>query len=109
MNYLFVCSANQKRSKTAEDHFAEINSVHEFRSAGTNLKTCRKLGTQEITSELIDWADIIYVMENKHRAELKAFDSNLKFFKIKVLNIPDRFEYMDSDLIHLLESKVQVK
>lgn len=99
MNYLFICSANQKRSKTAEDYFAEKYPNHAFLSAGTNLKTCRKLGTQEICSELMKWADVIYVMEAKHRNELKALFSNVQHSKINVLDVPDHFEYMDKGTV----------
>ena len=45
MKYLFVCSANKQRSKTAEDYLSGLNPEHEFLSAGTNHKICFKEGT----------------------------------------------------------------
>lgn len=102
MKILFVCSANKQRSKTAEDHFSEKYPLHEFLSAGTNRTTCRKLGTQELTDELLDWADLILGMEERHRKAItNQFGSNYNN-KIKSLNIPDRYKYMQKELrIHL--------
>ena len=57
MNYLFVCSANKQRSKTAEDFFAQKYPDHEFLSAGKNTKICRKEVKTELTEDLIEWAD----------------------------------------------------
>lgn len=109
MNHLFICSANQKRSKTAEDYFAEKYVHHEFLSAGTNINICRKLGTQELTDELLNWADKIYVMENKHQDDVRKLFGGSCFGKIKVLNILDRYNYMDSSLVELLERLVKIE
>ena len=52
MNYIFICSANKQRSKTAEDYFAEKHPEYNFKSAGTNIKICRKEGTTPLTEDL---------------------------------------------------------
>ncbi|TYA55696.1 low molecular weight phosphatase family protein [Formosa maritima] len=106
MKILFVCSANKLRSKTAEDYFALKYSDHEFLSAGTNLKICRKEGTTELTEELLEWAEIVYVMEQGHLEQIQKHTSSRYYSKIKVLGIPDVYKYYDSDLIGLLEEKV---
>lgn len=106
MNYLFICSANKQRSKTAEDYFAEKHPEHKFRSAGTNSKICRKEGTTELTEELLEWADKAYVMEKKHFDQIKEHTGSTYYSKITVLSIPDIYKYYDSDLIAILEKKV---
>ena len=56
----------------------------------------------------IEWADLIFVMENKHRQRLQAdFNSLLVHKKLIVLNIPDDYEYMDAELVALLEDGVE--
>ena len=60
-----------------------------------------------ISTDLIEWADIIFVMENVHRKRLNAsFRTGLKAKKLVVLGIPDRYEYMDAELIRILKAKL---
>ena len=105
-NVLFVCSANKDRSKTADDYFSKRYNEIEFSSAGTNRKLCNQLGTQMLTKELLDWADIIIVMENKHRALIKKAHYNIDHNKIEVLQIQDRYRYFQKELIDVLRQKV---
>ena len=98
---LFICSRNKLRSPTAEIVFQNYPNI-ETASAGLN-----KDSEIPVTPELLLWADIIFVMENAHRAKLsKNFKRFLKNQKIINLNVPDKFEFMDPDLIRLLEDKV---
>lgn len=106
MKHLFICSANKQRSKTAEDFFAQKYSKHEFLSAGTNTKICRKEGTTELTEDLLEWADKVYVMEKKHCDQIKKHTGSKYYSKIEVLNIRDIYKYYDTDLIAVLEEKV---
>jgi predicted protein tyrosine phosphatase len=106
MKYLFVCSANKQRSRTAEDHFYEKSPSDEFISAGTNHKICNQEGTTPLTEDLLQWADIVYVMEYKHRAIIMKNSKENYHNKIKVLNIQDRYKYGSADLIKLLDSKI---
>lgn len=106
MKYLFICSANKQRSKTAEDYFAERFPGHEFLSAGTNSKICRQEGTIELTEDLLEWADKVYVMEKKHLDQIKKHTGSKYYPKIKVLDIADIYKYYDSNLITILENKV---
>lgn len=106
MKFLFTCSANKQRSKTAEDYFTEQNPEHEFLSAGTNSKICRKEGTTELTEDLLEWADKVYVMENKHLDQIRKHTGSKYYSKIKVLDIVDIYNYYDADLIAILEEKV---
>jgi predicted protein tyrosine phosphatase len=60
-----------------------------------------------LNSEAVQWADIIFVMERSHRSKLaKRFQPWLKGKRVICLDIPDQYEYMDPNLIALLEEKV---
>lgn len=105
---LFVCSANKQRSKTAEDFFSEKYPNYEFLSAGTNLKICRKEGTNPLSEDMLAWADQIFVMERRHRNLIKE-NSNFNYeSKIIILDILDKYKYYDRTLIDLLESKISL-
>lgn len=73
LTILFICSANKQRSKTAEDYFSSKYADLEFMSAGTNSKICEQQGTTPINSALLEQADLIFVMENSHKKEVKIF------------------------------------
>lgn len=74
----------------------------EVTSAGTNHDA-----ENPVTSEVLEWADIIIVMERLHRNKIqKKFRSSLNGKRIVCLEIPDEYEYMDPGLIRLLEAKV---
>lgn len=108
MKYLFICSANKQRSKTAEDYFAERFPEHEFKSAGTNTKICKKEGTIELTEDLLEWANKVYVMEKKHLDQIKKYIGSKYYSKINILNIPDIYGYNDKKLIALLVNLVKI-
>ena len=60
-----------------------------------------------VTPELIDWADLILVMEKAHRAKLaRMFPVALRGKRVVCLNIPDNYEFMDPDLVQLLKDRV---
>jgi len=54
----------------------------------------------------MEWADIILVMEEKHRKIIVENGGSQFGKKINVLVIPDRFKYYQKELIALLEEKV---
>jgi predicted protein tyrosine phosphatase len=98
---LFICSQNRLRSPTAEVLFSKNKDI-EVASAGTNHDA-----DISVTAELIEWADLIFVMERMHRAKLqKRFRQSLKSKNIICLNIPDDFEFMAPELIRLLEARL---
>lgn len=108
MNYLFICSANKQRSKTAEDYFTEKHPEHKYRSAGTNIKVCRKEGTTELTEELLEWAGKVYVMEKKHFEQIKKHTGSKHYSKITVLSIPDVYQYYDKALLRILDERIML-
>ena len=98
---LFVCSQNRLRSPTAEQVFRDLPGV-KVASAGVGDDAEVKL-----SSELVDWAHIIFVMEEWHRETIsKKFREHLGEKRIICLNIPDEFERMDPMLVRMLKSKV---
>jgi predicted protein tyrosine phosphatase len=98
---LFVCSQNRLRSPTAEQVFSGYPGI-ECESAGTNNGADNPL-----TPELVEWAEVIFVMEKSHRNKLtKKFRSFLKNKRIICLEIPDQYDFMDPELVQLLKTKV---
>lgn len=101
LNLLFICSRNQWRSPTAEQIFN--SQYHRAKSAGTAASARIK-----VTQKLIGWADLIFVMEKKHRhILLEKFSGIINEKKIIVLEIPDEYQFMDEELIAMLEASVQ--
>jgi len=97
---LFVCSANLDRSPTAEKLFRNWKGRWDSRSAGI-----MSFARNPLTQQLIDWADVILVMEPVHAKYIRAH-FNCDPDKIRVLNIVDRYFRDDPKLIRLLEEKV---
>ncbi|MCA8294615.1 low molecular weight protein tyrosine phosphatase family protein [Burkholderia sp. AU30198] len=97
---LFICSRNRLRSPTAEAVFAAWTGV-ETDSAGLAPDADTR-----VSAEQLDWADVVFVMERAHKARLAAqFGAHLRHKKIVCLDIPDRYTYMQPELITLLERK----
>ena len=60
-----------------------------------------------LDADLIEWADVIVVMEQTHKNKLsKKFRSYLANKRIVVLGIPDEYDYMQPELVQLLEARV---
>ena len=100
-NLLFVCSENRLRSPTAEAVFSQHERVEAI-GAGTNSDA-----VTPVSGDLIEWADVILVMEKSHKNKItKKYRDILKGKRLIVLDIPDNYDYMDEDLIKMLKSKV---
>ena len=71
-------------------------------SAGLNSDA-----TVPVSSDLIEWADVLVVMEKSHKNKLsKKFREHLRNKKIVVLGIPDEYDYMQPELVQLLKAVV---
>ena len=58
------------------------------------------------TPELLEWADVIVVMEKKHKTKLASlFHHHLANKRVICLDIPDKYRFMDPALVKLLRSK----
>jgi predicted protein tyrosine phosphatase len=97
---LFVCGRNRARSPTAENVFGDYPDI-EVASAGTSPNADTPL-----SSDLIDWADIIFVMEPVHRRKLSTqFRTSLRNKRVVCLDIPDKYDFMDPELVQVLKAK----
>jgi predicted protein tyrosine phosphatase len=85
-NLLFVCSRNQWRSPTAEGLFRN-HLAYDARSAGTSEKARTKL-----SHKLVAWADVIIVMERRHRDIVRErYGAELAGKRLVVLDIEDHY------------------
>lgn len=98
---LFICSQNKFRSPTAEAIFCTDPNL-EVASAG--LDNDAKI---RVTPELVEWAEVIFVMEKNHKNRLqKKFKKYLNKQRVICLGIPDKYEYMDPELINIFKNLV---
>lgn len=101
MNLLFICHYNKMRSRTAETIYAEGGKCCAL-SAGLSPGAKSK-----VSEELIQWADLVFVMEEKHEQHIRAlFPEATRNRKIIVLDIGDNYYYMDPRLVELIRNKV---
>jgi predicted protein tyrosine phosphatase len=101
VHLLFICSRNKWRSRTAEELYRDFPG-YVAKSAGTEPGA-----RQRVTERLLGWADMIFVMETKHRDYLHAkFPEAIHGRKIICLRIPDDFTFNDPDLIDLLKANL---
>ncbi len=98
---LFVCSRNRLRSPTAEQVFAGWPEI-EVMSAGVSADA-----DNPVTPELLEWSDVIFVMERAHQTKLsRRFRAHLGHAQVVCLNIPDNFAFMDPELVEILQTRV---
>jgi predicted protein tyrosine phosphatase len=99
---LFVCSRNKRRSLTAETIFKD-EPASEVRSAGTEESARIK-----VTGGHLGWADVIVVMEKRHKERLQQkYPEELAAKSCVCLFISDDYEFMDSTLIEILREKMR--
>lgn len=80
-------------------------STLNVRSAGTSRNA-----KKTVSQDLLRWADVICVMEQKHKNRLMAeYHRTLENKPLHVLDIPDDYRYMDPALVQLLEEIVPEK
>ena len=103
LKILFVCSRNKRRSLTAEKIFAG-ETAWQVRSAGTEEGARIK-----VTAGQLGWADVLVVMEKRHKERLRQkFPDALAGKNCVCLFIPDDYEFMEPALIELLREKMSV-
>lgn len=90
---LFICTANQQRSPTAERIYSE-DPRFEVKSAGTDA-----LMGREVTAEDLSWADLVVVMEERHEHKIRMrYPEESESTQIVVLGIPDIYQFMEQAL-----------
>lgn len=101
MNVLFICSRNNWRSPTAEEIYKNNQNLN-VKSAGTEPSARIK-----VNYKLIEWADIIFAMEKRHKQRLiEKFPLECSSKNIVILDIPDEYEFMDEELIETIKASV---
>jgi predicted protein tyrosine phosphatase len=99
---LFICSRNQWRSPTAEAIYRNDPRV-EALSAGVSPSAKRR-----VSAKLLQWADLIVVMEPEHKRRLLSQFADLgPDLSIHVLDIPDDYAFMDPELVDLIRERTQ--
>ena len=101
LRVLFVCAMNKRRSATAGRVYRNDPRV-EARSAGVRANARRRVSENDLR-----WADIVFVMERSHKLAITTRFGDtpgLTLPPIDVLDIPDEFEFMDPNLIEILET-----
>lgn len=98
---LFVCSQNKLRSLTAEKYFEDF-PLYQVRSVGTQPEA-----RIVVTEGHLGWADIVFCMEKSHLNRLRRkFPEALRGKRVITLNIPDKYEFMDPDLLDEFRAKL---
>ncbi len=101
MKLLFVCSENRLRSPTGEEVFSQYRDIEAI-GCGTNADADTPL-----SGDLVEWADMIFVMEKSHRRKVsEKYQHLLKDKKLVCLDIPDNYKRMDPELIRILKARV---
>ncbi len=95
---LFVCGRNQWRSPTAARVYANDQRI-DVRSAGASPGSPRQVSNEDIA-----WADLILVMEQKHKARLRDMFRDMALPPIESLDIPDEYQFMDGELVGLIQA-----
>jgi predicted protein tyrosine phosphatase len=101
LKILFVCGRNKWRSPTAEKIYRNDPRI-EVRSAGTSEKSPHPISSLDLL-----WADLVLVMENKHKSRISESFRDISLPPIKSLDIPDEYKYMDEELIELIKTGVE--
>ncbi|MEL6477803.1 MAG: phosphotyrosine protein phosphatase [Pseudomonadota bacterium] len=97
---LFICGKARARSPTAAQIFADLPGVStDFGGISTDADDA-------LSADQIEWADLILVMEPRHRQRLAdRFGRLLDGRRVVNLGIRDRFSFMAPDLIAELQEK----
>ena len=75
-----------------------------MRSAGIRSAAKRRL-----TAEDLEWTDVVFAMEQEHKAFILEEFRELDLPPIIVLEIPDDFGYMNVDLQELLRTSIDAE
>ena len=97
---LFICGKARARSPTAAQIFSTWDGVR------TDFGGVSNDADDALSSDQLDWADQIFVMEQRHAKRLsEKFGNALRGKRVINLAIQDRFGFMDEDLIRQLIDK----
>lgn len=106
MKILFVCTQGKNRSRTASGVWKKLHPEDEVLSIGSEYFDEKH---QPQIMEILDWADRIYAMEERHKKEIISISRGYEriYVKIKVLGIPDLYDYNNPELVRILKTKLK--
>lgn len=91
-----VATRNKAKENT---YWTPFSSAAATSGAGTSKHAKHTVSVKDIA-----WADLIAVMEHKHKQAIQEkFAKELKHKKIIILDIPDDYQYMDAELVEMLQ------
>lgn len=94
---LFLCADGRARGPTAAQVFGERPGV------STDFAAVEAGAADAVSREQLDWADLIMVMEQRHKTRLaERFGAALRGRAIVNLNIRDDYAFMDARLVALM-------
>ena len=97
---LVVCGRNKRRSRTAEYIFKNDNRF-QIKSAGLSSQS-----DIQLSEKLINWADVIFVMDNGQRNRIQNQYRTMQLPDIHNLHIADDYEYLEPELIDMLTTRI---
>jgi predicted protein tyrosine phosphatase len=103
--YLFVCYANEQRSRTAEDVCRKMAAQRGFDIAVTSAGIA-PAANNPLTKELVNQADIIFVMEDYMQIAVEEVYGG-KGKNIVCFDIPDIYYRNDPQLIEILQEQLR--
>ncbi len=97
---LFICGKARSRSPTAAQVFAAWQGV------STDFGGVSNDADDALSSDQLDWASVIFVMEQRHSRRLSdKFGGALRGKAVVNLSIRDKYTFMQPDLVELLIEK----
>jgi predicted protein tyrosine phosphatase len=97
---LFICGKARARSPTAAQLFADWDGVQ------TDFGGISRDADDALSTDQIDWADLILAMERRHLTRLSdRFGRQLNGKRMIALGIADRYRFMQPELIQELRAK----
>jgi predicted protein tyrosine phosphatase len=98
MKLLFICNIGQNRSKTAAELFSKNYETKYFGIYAEGSKKAK---------ELLDWADVVFVME-EHQRKFIADNYPKQYITKRILNLEiiDSYRYNQPELIKILKERV---
>ena len=97
---LVVCGRNKRRSRTAEYIFKN-DERFQIKSAGLSVQS-----EVILNAKLVEWADIIIVMNNSQKARIQEQYRTFAIPRIENIRIADEYEFLDPELILLLKERI---
>ena len=99
---LFICGKAQARGPTAAQIASQMDGVR---------ADCGGLSNDAddlLSVEQLEWADVVFVMEPRHKTRLSAkFSGALRGKQIINLDVPDLYSFMQPELVEILTNKLR--